>query len=242
MSCLSLRYWDSRYTLCETHIPTILRSYAVKALTAGKYLSVVLDCAGEMGAFGTTRNSSDADFTQHQLMHAHDAPGGALSAAPSIVLPTMRKLALSLEIADSSLSRAIQDAYVLSSRALLKILDARGLRSHMISLRRFFLLEHGDFFTQFMDTAEEELRRDVKDVALSRVQGLLQMAVQTSTLFNDPHKEDLTCSLASHNLIQHLHLIQVSIRYHWCGAVLQNYSAILLLMTQRISWIVQRFV
>lgn len=199
------RYWDSRYTLCETHIPTILRGYAVKALTAGKYLSVVLDCAGEMGAFGTTRNSSDADFTQHQLMNGPHLPGGA----PSIVLPTMRKLALSLEIADSSLSRAIQDAYVLSSRALLKILDARGLRSHMISLRRFFLLEHGDFFTQFMDTAEEELRRDVKDVALSRVQGLLQMAVQTSTLVNDPHKEDLTCSLASHNLIQHLHLIQV---------------------------------
>lgn len=179
----------------------------MKALTAGKYLSVVLDCAGEMGAFGTTRNSSDADFTQHQLMHAQYAPGGG--GAPSIVLPTMRKLNLSLEIADSALSHAIQDAYVLSSRALLKILDARGLRSHMISLRRFFLLEHGDFFTQFMDTAEEELRRDVKDVALSRVQGLLQMAVQTSTLVNDPHKEDLTCSLASHNLIQHLHLIQV---------------------------------
>ena len=202
------RYWDNRYTLNEEHVPTVLRAYASKALTAGKYLSVVLDCAGEMGAFGTSRNTSDADFTQHLLMSTMLNPTSG--AGPSILLPKVRKLELSLEIADSSLSQAIQEAYLLSSRALLKILDARGLRSHMISLRRFFLLEHGDFFTQFMDTAEEELRREAKDVVLSRVQGLLQSAVQTSTLVNDPHKEDLTCSLASHNLIQHLHLIQVT--------------------------------
>lgn len=59
-----------------------------------------------------------------------------------------------------------------------------------------------------MDTAEEELRREAKDVALPRIQGLLQLAVQTSTLALDPHREDLSCALATHNLIQHLHLIQ----------------------------------
>lgn len=64
-----------------------------------------------------------------------------------------------------------------------------------------------------MDAAEEELRKEVKDVHLGRVLGLLQMAVQTSTLVNDPHKEELSCSLASHNLIQHLQLIQVSFFY-----------------------------
>ena len=62
-----------------------------------------------------------------------------------------------------------------------------------------------------MDSAEDELRKDVKDVSLQRIQALLQLAVQTSTLCTDPHREDLTCSLAAHNLIQHLHLIQVSI-------------------------------
>lgn len=62
---------------------------------------------------------------------------------------------------------------------------------------------------QFMDSADEELRKDVKEVSLQRIQALLQLAVQTSTLASDPHREDLTCSLASHNLIQHLHLIQV---------------------------------
>ena len=61
---------------------------------------------------------------------------------------------------------------------------------------------------QFMDIAEDELRKEAKDVSLPRVQGLLQQATQTSTLGTDPHRGDLTCSLASHNLIQHLHLIQ----------------------------------
>ena len=59
-----------------------------------------------------------------------------------------------------------------------------------------------------MDIAEDELRKEAKDVSLPRVQGLLQQATQTSTLGTDPHRGDLTCSLASHNLIQHLHLIQ----------------------------------
>ena len=59
-----------------------------------------------------------------------------------------------------------------------------------------------------MDSCEEELRRDAKEVMLPRVQTLLQLAVQTSTLCNDPNRELLTCTLASHNLIQHLHLIQ----------------------------------
>ena len=220
--CLFARYWDNRFTLCETHIPTILRAYALKALTAGKYLSVVLDCAGEVGPISTVNSIEDADSDLRRLARLRNQAGvypttPTPASAPAIVLPAVRKLELSLEVADSTLAQAVQEAYVLSSRALLKILDARGLRSHMISLRRFFLLEHGDFFTQFMDTAEEELRREVKDVALGRIQGLLQMAVQTSTVASDPHREQLTCSLASHNLIQHLQLIQVR---SWCYAIL----------------------
>ena len=83
--------------------------------------------------------------------------------------------------------------YTFSSRALLRLLEEQfGLSSHLKSLRRFFLLEHGDFFTQFMDTAEGELRREAKDISVLRVKALLQLAVQTSTLSNDPHRLNLT--------------------------------------------------
>lgn len=112
-------------------------------------------------------------------------------------------------LGDNTFPRLIDSSFMFSSRALLRMLeDNHKLSTHLRSLRRFFLLEHGDFFIQFMDTAEEELRRDAKDISLSRIQNLLQLAVQTSTLATDPHREDLTCTLAPHNLIQHLALIQ----------------------------------
>ena len=107
------------------------------------------------------------------------------------------------------LIRSVDEVYKFSSRALLRLLEeSHGLSTHLKSLRRFFFLENGDFFTQFMDTAEFELRKEAKDISVTRIQTLLQLAIQTSTIASDFHREDLSCSLASHNLIQHLHLIQ----------------------------------
>ena len=179
-------YWDSRYQLIDQHIPKLLRVTAIKALSAGKYLNVIRGASADVSADG-----------EHKWEEK--------------LLP-FRTLSLSLEVTDSPMNQAIQEAYVFSSHGLLQLLEGKqyGLSSHLTSLRRFFLLEHGDFFNQFMDTAEEELRREVKDIALNRIQGLLQLAVQTSTLVQDPHREDLNCMLASHNLMQHLHLIQTA--------------------------------
>lgn len=175
------QYWESRYTLKDSHIPKVFKNIASRALTAGKYLNVVKGCL-ETGLDG---------------------------GLTSLQLPIKRELVLDSEGSAIALAEVVEEAYVYSSRALLRLLEeGHGLFTHLKSLSRFFLLEHGDFFIQFMDTAEEELRREAKDVALPRIQGLLQLAVQTSTLAQDPHKEDLSCTLATHNLIQHLHLIQ----------------------------------
>lgn len=38
----------------------------------------------------------------------------------------------------------------------------------------------------------------------------MQQAILSSTLSSEAHREDLTCSLEPHNLIQHLHLIQMA--------------------------------
>jgi len=57
------------------------------------------------------------------------------------------------------------------------------------------LLEHGDLFSQFIDTAEDKLRKEVREVSL------LQLAVQTST--RSQRGPELLAGL-----IQHLNLIQ----------------------------------
>jgi len=53
------------------------------------------------------------------------------------------------------------------------------------------LFDHGDFFTQFMDSAADELRREAREVVLPRIQSLLQGALAYSTLSIDPHRERL---------------------------------------------------
>jgi gamma-tubulin complex component 2 len=111
-----------------------------------------------------------------------------------VILPTEQTLKIDPDSL-STLSRAVTKVYTFSSQVLLKMLEEQhGLSTHLKSLRRFFLLEHGDFFTQFMDIAEGELRREAKDISVSRINSLLQLAIQTSTLASDPHKEELSCS------------------------------------------------
>jgi gamma-tubulin complex component 2 len=61
---------------------------------------------------------------------------------------------------------------------------------------------------QFMDSAADELRKDIREVGLSRVQTLLGQAVLSCTVASDPNKDEVSCFLAPHTLIQHLHLIQ----------------------------------
>jgi hypothetical protein len=243
------QYWESRYTLRDSHVPKLLRPLAQKALTAGKYLNVVRDCVGQgererswLGGAGGSRSASRRKVllvaASSSSTAADDTEGpsrgrGGLSATAKgeekagtaatatsvgdvliITLPQERNLQFDLDgssgsSSGTSLARAIEEAYQFSSRALLSLLEEQYcLSAHLRSLSRFFLLEHGDFFIQFMDIAEDELRKDVREVSVARVQGLLQLAIQTSTLASDPNREDLTCSLAAHNLIQHLHLIQ----------------------------------
>jgi gamma-tubulin complex component 2 len=126
------------------------------------------------------------------------------------LLPRRRQLFLGMD-GSTELMRIIEDAHLCSSRLLLRILmDRHGLITHITSLRRFMLLEHGDFFVQFMDMAEVELRQEAQALTLPRVQTLLQGAVQSSSLVSDAHKDEFECILASHNLIQHLHLIQTA--------------------------------
>ena len=126
------------------------------------------------------------------------------------MLPVPKSLNFDIDGSGSLLS-VIDDAHRNSSRLLLKILmGTHDLISHIVSLRRFMLLEYGDFFVQFMDMAEHELRQEAQVLTVPRVQGLLQGAVISSSLGTDPHKDDFECVLASHNLIQHLHLIQTA--------------------------------
>jgi gamma-tubulin complex component 2 len=227
------QYWDLRYTLDQQHIPQHIFSteYTVKILNTGKYLNVVRDCLGDYAILSSSSaNGGDQTASLRGMDSTEGASGGVLQISEIDGLLQEKELVLDLNLLgntssgstspagdaeqDSSsgedLKVAIDQAYTLSSKVLLQLL-VRGynLFTHLESLGKFFLLEHGDFFIQFMDIAEEDLRKEVKDITLVRLNHLLQLAISSSTLGNDNNKEELSCNLASHNLIQHLHLIQV---------------------------------
>ena len=150
------------------------------------------------------------------------------TAESNALLPPRQSLSLDPDGGSDPLN-LIEEAHRCSSRLLLQtLLDKHSLISHLTSLRRFMLLEYGDFFVQFMDLAGAELRQEAQLLTVSRVQLLLQGAVHSSSLATDPHRDDFECTLASLNLIQHLHKIQTagSVETGHVGNPLQSTDAV----------------
>lgn len=212
-------YWEDRYQLRPAKTPAVLRSEVQKILITGKYLNVIRECCTEVKlvnveGVGEEPTEVFISFTIDDdlslTLKKHDL--SYVTSNPSSVTPITSNPANTTAVSSApSLISAIEEAYQFSSSVFLQLLEQKyNLRSHLKSLKRYFLLENGDFFIQFMDLTEDELRRDVKEISLERIQNLLLLSLHTSTLANDPNKEELSCIFASHNLIQHLHLIQTA--------------------------------
>ncbi|CAI5704042.1 hypothetical protein KXD40_002413 [Peronospora effusa] len=102
----------------------------------------------------------------------------------------------------------IDKAHGFASRMLLDLFVRESdLQNRLISLKHYFLMDQGDFFVDFMDIAEEELKLRADKLSLSRLESLLHLSLQTSTCSSDPYKDDLQCFLSPHNLISHMEAI-----------------------------------
>ena len=103
----------------------------------------------------------------------------------------------------------VDKAYSLSSRALMSLLlDDCQLIPRLQSLKHYFLVDQGDFFVHFMDSAEDELRLSVAEISAPRLESLLNLSITQSTCREDPFCDDLRCTLLPYTLVQHLELVQ----------------------------------
>jgi len=115
---------------------------------------------------------------------------------------------LSYSLPESSTHSIISTIFSFSSQFLLNIfLEDYDIVRRLESLKSFFFMGKGDYFENFLETAEEQLRKPVNEIGVGRIDSLLQMAIQMSAACNDPYKEDVTCIFAPFNLIQHLGMI-----------------------------------
>ncbi|PFX19929.1 Gamma-tubulin complex component 2 [Stylophora pistillata] len=107
----------------------------------------------------------------------------------------------------------IEKAYSYASKTLLDLLmDERALMARLRSIKHYFLMDLGDFFVQFMDLAEDEMKKNMDDIMPSRLETLLELALRTSTANNDPYKDDLRVDLLPYDLITQLFRI-LSVAY-----------------------------
>lgn len=90
----------------------------------------------------------------------------------------------------------ITDAYTFASKALLElIMDDHDLMGHLLSVKRYFLLQQGDFIVQFMDACEGELTNNVDDVIPMRLENLLELTLRLSSAKHDKYQDDLFTTL-----------------------------------------------
>lgn len=90
----------------------------------------------------------------------------------------------------------INDAYAFASKALLElIMDDHDLMGHLLSVKRYFLLQQGDFIVQFMDACEGELLNNVDVVIPMRLENLLELTLRLSSAKHDKYQDDLFTTL-----------------------------------------------
>lgn len=90
----------------------------------------------------------------------------------------------------------ITDAYTFASKALLELfMEDNDLMGHLLSVKRYFLLQQGDFIVQFMDACEGELMNNVDDVIPMRLENLLELTLRLSSAKHDKYQDDLFTTL-----------------------------------------------
>lgn len=98
--------------------------------------------------------------------------------------------------ADENYLAVIENAYRFASQTLLEVLlKENDLMGHLQSVKRYFLLQQGDFIMQFMDATEQELAKKIDSVQPMKLENLLGLTLRMSSAKNDPYKDDLSMEL-----------------------------------------------
>ncbi len=208
-------YWSQRYTL-RSEVPAFLgEGLAEKALTTGKYINAMR----ESRKTTTTTTTTDSGRFSRRREGGTDGAATTTSSSPEFSLPPippdgLGRLALgggASSAGSGTHAARINAAHRHASVALLRaVLGDGDLHGRLRAMKRYFLLDKGDFLVHFTDNAGEELARRAPDISVSRLQSLLELSLKLSTASTDPHNDDLTCSLERQGIIHQLLSIHVT--------------------------------
>ncbi|CAD6260374.1 unnamed protein product [Miscanthus lutarioriparius] len=99
----------------------------------------------------------------------------------------------------------IKSAYDFASGELLTLMkDKYDLIGKLRSLKRYLLLDQGDFLVHFMDIAREELTKKPEEISAEKLQSLLDIALRSTAAASDPSHEELICCVERSSLLKKL--------------------------------------
>ncbi|KAH9698234.1 gamma-tubulin complex component 2 [Citrus sinensis] len=99
----------------------------------------------------------------------------------------------------------VKVAYEFASGELLNLIKERyDLMGKLRSIKRYLLLDQGDFLVHFMDIAREELMKQLDEITVEKLQSLLDIALRSTAAAADPCHEDLTCSVERSSLLKRM--------------------------------------
>ncbi|ONK75701.1 uncharacterized protein A4U43_C03F19630 [Asparagus officinalis] len=99
----------------------------------------------------------------------------------------------------------IKTAYDFASGELLTLIKEKyDLIGKLRSLKRYLLLDQGDFLVHFMDIARDELAKRPEEISVEKLQSLLDLALRTTAAVADPYHEELTCCVERVSLLKKL--------------------------------------
>uniref|UniRef100_A0A1A9W9K4 Gamma-tubulin complex component n=1 Tax=Glossina brevipalpis TaxID=37001 RepID=A0A1A9W9K4_9MUSC len=110
----------------------------------------------------------------------------------------------------------IENAYRFASKNLLEVLlKENDLMGHLMSVKRYLLLQQGDFISEFMDACEEELAKNVDKVLPMKLENLLGLTLRLSLAKHDSYKDDLHCELLTYDLVTQMSKIMNNEEENW---------------------------
>lgn len=196
--------WMGLFTISEEHvIRDIIPNDTTKnkILVTGKYWNAVQACSSDLKALQRS-NSVPAKLTTFKFQSDF-----------------------------SAISSFIESSYQSASQNLMHLLkDKYRLKDSLQTMKRYFLLDQGDFLVHFLDVAEEELLKPAQDVSVGHIQHYLSMSVQQieaqrdgdvepSASYVGPNSRNLVpnslrCRLSNDSLVSYLESIYGDIADH----------------------------
>ncbi|KAH8288930.1 hypothetical protein KR054_012439, partial [Drosophila jambulina] len=131
------------------------------------------------------------------------------------VMPT-QQMHLEFDPTNEQYVSVINEAYYFAARMLLDVLlTENDLMGHLQSVKRYLLLNQGDFTMQFMDACEDELSKNVDLVLPMTLENLLGLTLRISSARDDPYKDHLHCELLPYDLVTQMSKIMDKKEEYW---------------------------